>query len=176
MNLYSSKGLGFRVLPSLIFFFFILGVTSCKYSFTGISIPQDVRTFYVAPYQLNTPNADPNLSQVFSDALRDKILRESRLNLTETDPDCEFSGVLTRYAISPVAPEPGEVTAFNRLDVTVNVEFINTKDEEQSFKKNFSYFAEFGSDQDFLAIQDDLVETVNEQLVEDIFNAAFTNW
>jgi hypothetical protein len=154
----------------------ILGITSCRYSFTGISIPQDVRTFYVAPYQLQTPNADPNLSQTFSDALRDKILRESRLNLTDTDPDCEFIGLITRYSISPVAPEPGEVTAFNRLDVTVNMEFINSKDEEQSFKKNFSYFAEFGTSQDFLSIQDDLVETVNEQLVEDIFNAAFTNW
>ncbi len=159
-----------------LFFFIILGVTACKYSFTGISIPPDVRTFYVAPYTIQTPNADPNLSQTFSDALRDKILRESRLSLSDTDPDCEFNGIITRYSISPVAPEPGEITAFNRLDVTVNMEFINSKDEAQSFEKNFSYFAEFGTDQDFLSIQDDLVETVNEQLVEDIFNAAFTNW
>ncbi|MFT5764518.1 MAG: hypothetical protein ACI8X3_001949, partial [Saprospiraceae bacterium] len=69
-----------------------------------------------------------------------------------------------------------ELTAFNRLDVTVNVEFINNKDETQNWVQPFSYFSDFESDQNFLTVQDGLVETINNQLVEDIFNKAFTNW
>ncbi len=156
--------------------FAVLNLSACKYSFTGISIPDSVRTFYVAPFELNAPNAEPVLSQTFSDALRDKIQTESRLSQSETDPHCEFMGIISRFQISSVAPKPGELTAFNRLDISVSVEFINHKDDSQSWKHSFSYFSDFASDQNFLTIQDELIETINEQLVEDIFNKAFTNW
>ncbi len=159
-----------------LLFLFLVGISSCKYSFTGISIPDNVKTFYVAPFEVEAPNAEPILSQTFSDALRDKIQTESRLNQSQTDPHCEFKGIISRYQVSSVAPKPGELTAFNRLDVTVSVEFINHKDESQSWKQTFPYFSDFASDENFLDIQDGLIETINEQLVEDIFNKAFTNW
>lgn len=162
--------------PSWLLFFFLVLLSSCKYSFTGISIPPNVRTFYVAPFEVDAPNAEPTLSQTFSDALRDKIQIESRLTQSQTDPHCEFKGTITRFQINSVAPQPGELTAFNRLDITVNVEFINNKDEEQSWKQSFPYFTDFPSEDNFLTIQDDLIATINEQLVEDIFNKAFTNW
>ena len=171
------KVLGFRFLVfGLISLFFMMSMNSCKYSFTGISIPDSVRTFYVSAFEINAPNAEPTLSQTFSDALRDKIQTQSRLTQSETDPHCEFKGAITRYQISSVAPQPGEQTAFNRLDVSVNVDFINNKDETQNWKQTFSYFSDFPSDQDFLSVQDELIETINNQLVEDIFNKAFTNW
>ncbi len=153
-----------------------LSLSACKYSFTGISIPPEVRTFYVAPFEVEALNAEPVLSQTFSDALRDKIQTESRLTQSQTDPHCEFKGVITRFDINSVAPQPGETVAFNRLDVTVNVEFINHRDESQSWKNNFSYFSDFPSEQNFLDLQDELITTINDQLVEDIFNKAFTNW
>jgi lipopolysaccharide assembly LptE-like protein len=174
-------GIEYSVLPVrfiflLTCFSLVIGNSSCKYSFTGIGIPADVRTFYVSPFEVTAANAEPILSQTFSDALRDKIQTESRLTQSETDPHCEFKGSITRYQVSSVAPQPGELTAFNRLDVTVNVDFINNKDETQSWKQSFSYFSDFSSDQNFLSIQDGLIETINNQLVEDIFNKAFTNW
>jgi len=127
-------------------------------------------------FEVEALNAEPILSQTFSDALRDKIQTESRLNQSLVDPHCEFKGTIARYEVNSVAPQPGELTAFNRLDVTVSVEFINHKDETQSWKQTFPYFSDFASDENFLDIQDALIETINEQLVEDIFNKAFTNW
>lgn len=171
MNTIAKQSTIFVTLLLLLF-----SSSACKYSFTGISIPDNVRTFYVAPFDVEAPNAEPTISQTFSDALRDKIQIESRLNQSEVDPHCEFKGTITRYQVSSVAPQPGELTAFNRLDVTVNVEFINQKDDTQSWKQSFSYFSDFASDEIFLDIQDGLIETINEQLVEDIFNKAFTNW
>jgi len=164
---------GFRNIVALLT---LVTLSACKYSFTGISIPADVRTFYVEPFEVEAPNAEPTISQTFSDALRDKIQTESRLTQALTDPHCEFKGTITNFKVSSVAPQPGEQTAFNRLDITVNVEFINHKDEEQSWKQNFPYFSDFPSDQNFLDQQDELIETINVQLVEDIFNKAFTNW
>ena len=171
------KVFGFR-LSAFVFISLLLltGTVSCKYSFTGISIPESVRTFYVTAFEISVPNAEPTLSQTFSDALRDKVQTQSRLTQSETDPHCEFKGAITRYQVSSVAPQPGELTAFNRLDVSVSVDFINHKDETQNWKQTFSYFSDFSSDQNFLSVQDGLIETINDQLVEDIFNKAFTNW
>ena len=156
--------------------FLLLTLFSCKYSFKGISIPPDVNTFYVAPFKITTSNIDASITTEFTERLKDKILTESRLRYNDTEPDCEFLGTITTYRISSVAPKPGETTAFNRLDISVKVEFINSKDESQSFNQNFSYFNDFSSEENILNIQDELIANINDQLVEDIFNKAFTNW
>ena len=151
-------------------------LSSCKYSFSGINIKENVKTFYVAPFDITTSNIDASITTEFTERLKDKILTESRLRFSDTDPDCEFKGTITTYRISSVAPKPGETTAFNRLDISVKVEFINSKDPDQEFNQNFSYFNDFPSEQNILNIQDELIANISNQLVEDIFNKAFTSW
>jgi len=77
----------------------------------------------------------------------------------------------------PIAPKPGEVVARNRLEIRLSV-MLTCRDEKRSWAspRNFSYFAEFGNDQDLLSIQDQLISEINPQLLEDVFNAAFNNW
>ncbi|MEL6866042.1 MAG: LptE family protein [Bacteroidota bacterium] len=150
--------------------------TACKYSFKGISIPPDVNTFYVANFDNNAPDALPTFRQTFAEELRDKIRNESRLNYDNTNPDIEFQGTITGYDISSVAPQPDETTAFNRLTITVSIQFINNKDEEANWTESFSDRREFGTDQNLIDVQDQLLEEMTEQLVELIFNKAFTNW
>lgn len=162
--------------PILLIMFCLFSLNSCKYSFTGISIPPDIKTFFVEPFEVSATNAEITLSQTFTDRLKDKILTESRLVYANIDPDCEFSGTIASFDISSIAPQPGETTAFNRLDIMVRVEFVNNKDESQNWRKSFPYFADFPSEQNFLDVQDDLIDDINTQLVEDIFNKAFTNW
>ncbi len=160
----------------LLFTALICLTVSCKYSFRGIDIPQDIKTFYVGPFEITATNAEPTISQIFTERLKDKILTESRLTFVQADPDCEFIGSINTYRVSPVAPQPGETTAFNRLDISVKVEFVNYKDDTKNWDKNFPYFADFPSDQNLLDVQDELIEDINDQLVEDIFNKAFTSW
>jgi len=142
----------------------------------GISIPPDMNTFYVPLFDVTAPNVIPTLARTFTERLKDKVRNESRLRYTETDPDIEFLGEITRYESNAVAPEPGETTAFNRLDVSVAISFVNYKNEDENWNQTFSYFSDYPSTQNLIAIQDDLLEDINEQLVEDIFNKAFTNW
>ncbi len=152
-------------------------VCACKYSFRGINIPTNVNTFYVNPFELEAVNAPPSLDQTFSEQLKDKIRSESRLRYHDSEPDIEFRGIIRTYDVSSVAPQPGETTAFSRLEIVVLVDYINNKDEEQGWAgRSFRYFNDFASDQNLLSIQDQLIDDINEQLVEDIFNAAFSNW
>ena len=43
-------------------------------------------------------------------------------------------------------------------------------------ERDFSHFAEFSNSTDLLTVQDQLVRQIGDQLLEDIFNAAFNDW
>jgi len=56
------------------------------------------------------------------------------------------------------------------------VEYINYKDEEQNWKKSYSAFQDYDSNGDLSSIQDNLIAAIVEDIVERVFNDAFTNW
>ena len=99
-----------------------------------------------------------------------------RLNFIDIDPDIEFSGEITRFAVTSVAPQPGETTAFNRLEIAVRMKYIYHLDEEDNWENSFSFFQDFSRDENLLDVQDGLITVIFQQLAEDIFNKAFTNW
>jgi hypothetical protein len=152
---------------------------SC-YSFKGTNISPDVETFYIGNFRSTAANAPAEIGQLFSDKLRDKVLRETRLSYSESDISIEFDGTVTGYRVTSVAPtndESGVVgSALNRLEVTVQVDYINNITEDDGWNQSFSFFSDFESNQDLTAVQDDLIELIFEQITEDIFNRAFTNW
>lgn len=163
---------------SLIIFIALI-VTSC-YSFKGISIPPDVNSFYIEPFTLRASNAPGGLQIDFADRLNNKINNESRLVYNDTSPDIEFSGSISSFRVSAVAPQQNAdglaTTAFNRLNITVAISYINNTDEEDTWDQSFSFFQDFESTEDLSNVQDDLIDAIFEQILEDIFNKAFTNW
>ncbi|MEM9823116.1 MAG: LptE family protein [Bacteroidota bacterium] len=153
----------------------LLCLPSC-YTLSGIAIDPNTKTFNVVLFENNSLNVVPTLATDFTEALKNKIRSESRLNLRTVDPDIEFSGAITKYAVTAEAPEPGETVSFNRLTMTVKVDFKNYNDEDNVWSKTFEFFDNFESNENLISIQDGLIETLNENLVDQIFNHAFTNW
>ena len=156
--------------------FLLLLVNIGCYTFSGISIPDDVKTFAVLPFDVRANNAPPTLSLAFTERLKDKVRNESRLQLIDTDPDVSFSGSITDFSVASVAPQPNERTAFNQLRISVNVKYESRKNEKNNWNQSFSYFTNYPSTTNLLSVQDQLIEEINNQLVEDIFNRAFTDW
>jgi len=153
-------------------------ITSCKvnYSFTGASIPEDVKTISVKTFQNYAPLANPNLTQTFSEALKDKFLAQTNLDVVAKNGDLQFEGSITGYTITSLAIQGNETAALNRLTITVNVKFTNTKDEKQNFETSFSRYADYDSSQNLTTIEDNLIKDINDQLTQDIFNNAVSNW
>ncbi|MBL7804592.1 MAG: hypothetical protein JNL02_12700 [Saprospiraceae bacterium] len=158
------------VFPALLLF-------SACYSFRGISIDPNDQTFFVQTFENVAPNAPPTYAIDFTEQFKQKVRTETRLRLQQESPDLEFSGQVTGFNVVPIAPKPGEVVARNRLEIRLRVS-LTYKDEKRNWPnpRDFSYFAEFGNDQDLLTIQDQLIREINPQLLEDVFNAAFNNW
>ena len=93
----------------------------------------------------------------------------------------EFDGAVTEFRVTSVAPTSDASTgligsSLNRLLIGVNVEYINTISEDESWSQKFSFFQDFESSEDLVSVQDELIESIFEQITEDIFNKSFSNW
>lgn len=162
-------------------FYFLAGVSlflslnGC-YSFTGANFDPSIQTYWVAPFKDNAENAPAALSTDFTEALKEKIRTQSRLTLNDENPQIEFRGTLVDYRITAEAPQPGERTSLSRLTIVTAVEYINNLDEDENWKSNFSFFFDFPSNQDFSSIEEEATRVIIDQIMEDIFNKAFTDW
>ncbi len=156
----------------------ILLNNACKvnYSMTGASISPDVKTIDIRYFQKTAALGPSNLSQTFTEKLKDKFLTGTSLSLTNSAGDLTLEGSITSYNVSPQAIQSNEVAAQNRLTISVNVKFTNLKDEKQNFETTFSRYADFQSNININSIEEQLITEINEQLADDIFNKAVINW
>lgn len=165
-----------RSIPMRYLIMVLFLISSGCYSFKGISIPAGINSFYVTDFENRASNAPATIDQVFSEALRAKVRNESRLQLVEQSPDITFQGSISGFRITSEAPQEGNTVAFNKLTITVAVEYVDSKNEDNNWKKTFSFFRDFDSTIDFQASQDGFIDEIFVQITEDIFNRAFTDW
>jgi len=161
---------------------FLIGLSvlpfGCKtsYSFTGASISPEVQTVSIDFFPSYAPLAPPIASQFFTEAMKDIFLQQTNLTLVKQDGDLQFSGAIVNYNSAPVAIQGNETAALTRVTMTVKVKFVNTIEEDQSFETSFSRFEDFETSQDLSSVEEDLLRSINDQLTQDIFNKAVTNW
>lgn len=147
------------------------------YSFTGTSIQPDVKTVTVNYFEYLAPKVNPSLSNMLTEAMQEKFIKLTKLELVDIDGDLEIIGAVTGYDVKATAITANEQAAQNRLTVTVKIEFINRKyPEESQQNKSFSAYQDFDANQSLDAVEATLCEDIVEQLCEDIFNGTVANW
>ncbi|MFO7979056.1 MAG: LptE family protein [Bacteroidales bacterium] len=154
-----------------------LGMSACGiYSFTGASIPPQARTISVDYFPNNAQLIQPTLSQVFTEALQDKFLRQTNLQLVDETGHLHFEGSITGYTTQPTAITGSDQAALNRLTVSVRVSYLSEFEPENEFERTFSRFYDYPSNLSLSAVEDEAISAIVEALVEDIFNMAVVNW
>tara|TARA_B100000902_G_C27306739_1_gene915954 strand:+ start:1929 stop:2450 length:522 start_codon:yes stop_codon:yes gene_type:complete len=146
------------------------------YSFSGASISDDMQTIYIKQISNQATLISPYLSSNLTEKLKTKCLNETSLNWQEKEADIEFSGFITTYIIEPVSIQNNETAAKNRLTIAVKINYINRVDESQNFNRSFSQYADFDSATNFSEKEEELNNTIIDDLIDDIFNAALVNW
>lgn len=157
---------------------FLLTWSACSVQMTmrGSSVPEDVETASVQLFQNRAPLINPLLSQTFTESMKDRITSESRLIINDEMGDVDFSGEITGYDLRPMAIQANAVSAETRMTITVRVRFRNFKNPQQNWESSFSAFSDFESSQNITAIEEQLVRDIVDQLTENIFNRAFSDW
>ena len=147
-----------------------------KYSFTGAAISPDTKTVSITYFRNIAPLVNPRLSDQFTDALRDKLLSETRLRLTSGDADLSYEGEITGYDQSYQAVQASEQAAQNKLTITIKVKYTNNKEPQKSFEKPFSAFAVYSSSESLSSNEDKLVKQIDNDILTQIFSATVADW
>ncbi|MDB5146041.1 MAG: hypothetical protein JWQ57_61 [Mucilaginibacter sp.] len=161
----------------------VLICPSC-YTLKNQSIPPSLKTINVQFFENNAALVVNNLSQTFTEALKDRIRTQTSLSLVRGEADATMSGAITGYSIAPAsiqatANNVAPIADANRLTITVRVKFSfdaakTPADKKLSFEQSFTKFADYRGD--ISSQEQALIQQINKQLIDDIFNAAFSNW
>lgn len=164
------------ILISLLLTLFIAGC-SIKYSLNGASIDYTkIKTVSIADFQNLAPTVYPPLAQRFTEDLKDRFQRQTRLRDIPTNGDLSIEGEIVGYDLSAEAVQENAFAAKTRLTLRINVRFTNKVNEEESFEREFTSFGTFDSSQMFVDVQDQLCQELTKDIINQIFNATVENW
>ena len=171
--------LNFKKILVLIF---LISLQSCgNYSFTGASIPMGTETFQVNFFENDAGNDlgsifEPGLDRDFTSSLQNILQNQTNLQLVSQDGDLVYEGEIIEYRVSPMTATSELTAAQNRLTISVNVRFINIKNEEDDFENRFSFYYDYPAETQLINIKSEAHDIIFERLTQDIFNASLAKW
>lgn len=164
------------ILTSILLLLLLSGC-SIKYSLNGASIDYTkIKTVSIADFQNLAPTVYPPLAQRFTEDLKDRFQRQTRLRDIPTNGDLSIEGEIVGYDLSAEAVQENAFAAKTRLTLRINVRFTNKVIEEESFEREFTSFGTFDSSQMFVDVQDQLCQELTKDIINQIFNATVENW
>ncbi|MEM6842165.1 MAG: LptE family protein [Bacteroidota bacterium] len=162
---------------------FITSSSCGVYSFTGAALGSEIRTISIDNFYNDAGNGPPNMSQIFTEEIRDYYQANTNLALVSENGDLLLEGSITRYEFVPVAPQASgsndvaDVAGLVRLNITVSASYVNTYSDEFNFEnKSFTFFADFSADRDPSSVEEELIEEIFDQIIFDIFAGTVANW
>lgn len=166
-----------RLLASIVFLILITTQSCGVYSFTGADVAQNLETFQVNFFRNNAPIVEPGLDRDFTQTLQEIILNQTSLGLTNQNGDLIYEGEIVEYYIAPITATAQNTAAQNRLTISVNVRFFDTKNEGNDLEQRFSFYYDYeGAAQLTGSQKDDAVNAIFERITQDIFNATLAKW
>jgi len=151
------------------------------YSLSGASTT--AKTISIDLFFNNTDLGPANLSQTFTNKIKDYFQQNSKLTIVEDNGELHIEGIISQYGISPIAPvatsDPKAINtaALSRLTIAVKVTYEDATVPKNSFKdRQFSFYRDFDNTLTFTNLQEDLQNKIFEQIFIDIFNATIANW
>jgi Lipopolysaccharide-assembly len=153
---------------------------SACYSFKGISIPPNTKTFVLPNLQVASAQADAGTALQLTEKLKQKILQTTRLTYNAEKPDIEMTGSITSFGVQSLAPTGNNQSQLSRFKMSVLINYKNSKDDNPQtaqWSQSFEQFVDFNpATQNFESVRTSLIQQVNDLLVEVIYTRAFSNW
>ncbi len=155
----------------------LLSSCTVSYKFNGASIDYSkTKSISVADFPNNAALVNPTLSVNLSEGIRDIYSRQTRLQVLRSGGNLELEGEITGYALTPMAITADSYAAETKLTMTVKVRFTNNVAPEESFEKTYTAFQTFNSNQLLTDVQDELCNTMIQEIAENIYNDTVARW
>jgi hypothetical protein len=156
-----------------------IGIVSCKisYSFSGSSVDYTVtKTISISDFPNQAALVSPTLAQRFTEALKDKYIRQTKLQMVTSNGDLDLEGEIIGYATAPMAVKEDAYSSRTKLTLTIRVRFSNRTFPDKDFQQSFSAYREFDANQMLQDVQETLDEELMKEIADQIYNATVADW
>ena len=128
--------------------------------------------------QVNAPTCPLSYAANLSEAIKDGIQNNTRLSIAPDvkNAQVQLSGEITQYSVNPIALQNGDNAAKNRLSIGVIFTLNYTVPKQEEVKITITRFADFDASTNFSSVENQLLSSINEQIVQDIINKLMSNW
>ncbi len=170
-------GLNKKIL--VLFISLLIGLSGCiSYSFTGTSIPSDVRTIYIPFFPDRSQSGLGDLSDRLNRALVNRFVNQSRLSLNndQDEADAFVEGAIQTYVNRPFSIGGDEQANLNEIQITVRATFQYTRDDEPLWTKNFTGSATYDVLENPVDGEIEAAESALQQISNNMFNDAVSSW
>ena len=153
--------------------------TGCiSYSFTGTSIPSDVRTIHIPFFPDRSQSGLGDLSDRLNRALINRFVNQSRLSLSEQQDgsDAFVEGAIQSYTNRPFSIGGDQQANLNEIQITVQATFQYASDDEPLWSKNFSGSATYDVLENPVDGEIEAAEAALQQISNNMFNDAVSSW
>lgn len=147
-------------------------------TFQDTSMPKEWKTFFVNPIEVTTATAPSSYGAVLSETMRTNIQNNTRLKLDSKvgDSTLQISSIVTSYSTAPLAIQNGDQATQNRLTISVQVVITTPTKGLEEIRFTASRFADYPSSQQLVDVEQDLIQSINQQIVQDVIVKLQSNW
>ena len=142
------------------------------------SMPEEWKTFSVKTLEILAPNAPLSYGANLTEQLKDGIQNNTRLLLNTNfgKGEVNIDGKITNYSVTPIAIQGNDNATQNRLTISVQFSIEITKPKEELISVTSTRFSDFNANDNLAAVEAQLLEEINTQIVQDVINKLMSNW
>ncbi len=155
----------------------IVQACSVSYTFNGASIDYSkTQSISIADFTNVAELIHPPLAQEFTENLRDKYSKQTRLQLLKNNGDLHLEGEIVDYLLTPMSIGQDSYSAETKLTITINVRFTNNVNSDDDFEKRYTAYQSFDSNRMLTEVQDELLAIMTEDIIDNIYNDTVAKW
>ena len=122
------------------------------------------------------PTVYAPLSQQFTEELKDKFTRQTKLKILREGGDIDLEGEITGYNFTSMAVREDAYASQTRFTISIRVRFTNNTNSDDDFEQTFSAYQEFSNTSTIDQVQDELSLIIIKEIVDHIFNETVAKW
>lgn len=149
-------------------------LTSC-YSFTGGSVPEHLKSLYIANITDNSGFGNPAYKNQLMDGLIDNFQRDGSFNIVSSGGDARINIILASIREAPVAVNPGELETDRKITVSADVEYYDFVKRKQIWKNTFSGYETYPVSNTQQG-RDNAIQTALTNISNDILLKVVSGW
>ena len=147
------------------------------YSLSGASIDASIKKIAIPLIEDKSRSGQPDLSETLTTALVDRFVNQTRLTLEtfEEDADVVLTVRIDRYGNQPTAVTSEEVASLNRVTIRATAIYTQKDKDKPLLDKAFTANRDYDITEG-LAGEQTAIEGILQDLADDIFTSATSNW